>query len=188
MIRIVTTAIALMIATTASADACGFFAKLKYNGQCSEAEFLESKKSKHLASGETFAIDGNYAFTTVGEDVVVVKKSELIQAYKRGGENAIIDLIGDKAVENFSKGMADEMWGKEVGKDLQGNILDEKSISDFRDGLKDIDTSALSTSDIVSIINQEVVTVLHEGSLMTFATSDEANAYFGAEDPEVVNQ
>lgn len=198
-IKTIVTAAAIIISTTATAQACGFVKKAIYGGACSQAEYEVNQKAKaadKFSSGdeEGFYMSGNYAYVDLGEgNVVMMTKQDVITAYKHGKEDGVIDLIGKtinddlKNDPNFSIN-PDEDWGEVVGKDSHGNLLDEKSISDFRDGLKDVDTSALSTADIVGIINEDVVTVLHEGSLMVFESSDAANAHFGAVDPEVHNE
>ena len=46
-------------------------------------------------------LGGNYAYTKVGDEVVMTSKSQLINAYKRGGEDAVIALIGEDAAKQL---------------------------------------------------------------------------------------
>ena len=92
--RTLIAAIVMMIATTASADACGFFTKLKYNGSCSQQEWIDTKVQSAKDRGESTAVAGNNFITIIGDDVTITKMDDLVDAYNKGGKEAVIALIG----------------------------------------------------------------------------------------------
>ena len=77
-----------------SADAGSFWTKLIYAGHDSKQEREQAQKDKFEATGEDFKIIGNYAFTKIGDDISMVSKQRLLKAYKHGGEDAVVKLIG----------------------------------------------------------------------------------------------
>ena len=63
-------------------------------GHDNKQEWEQAQKNKFLTTGEDFKIIGNYAFTKIGDDISMVSKQRLIAAYKHGGEDAVVKLIG----------------------------------------------------------------------------------------------
>ena len=138
----VITLIILLFFIPVSSEAGSFWTKLIYAGHDSKEEWEDAQKDRFAETGEAFAIDGNYAYTKVGDEVVMTSKSQLINAYKRGGEDAVIALIGEDAakqlgsdedINSFSDGsqLVNQVTITDKGREFIANSAEElKSIKD----------------------------------------------------------
>ena len=89
------TFVAVVLSLTVSqANACGFFAKLKYNGSCSQSEWIDTKVQAAKERGDSTTTAGNNFITIIGDDVTITKMDDLVDAYNKGGKDAVVALIG----------------------------------------------------------------------------------------------
>ena len=166
-----------------SADASSFWTKLIYAGHDSKEEWEDAQKDKFAKTGEAFAIKGNYAYTKVGDKVVMTSKSQLINAYKRGGEDAVIALIGedaakqlgsDKDINSFSNGsqIVNQVTITDKGREFIANSAEE---------LKEIKESIAAENDKINETIKEVAAEAIKEAV------DNGNDVFGVIDGKVYN-
>ena len=128
-----------------SADASNFWTKLIYAGHDSQESWEQAQKDKFLEQDKPFAIQGNYAYTKVGGEVVITNKTQLINAYKRGGKDAVVELIGkdasaqlqfDEDINEFSDGnqLVNQVKITDKGREFIANSAEE--LNDIQDSIK----------------------------------------------------
>ena len=105
--KVIAATIVAVAMTSTSASACGFFTKAIFGGGCNQAEYEEIKgkeAAKKFASGqeEGFYMEGNLAYVDAGDgSVTVIKKQDVINAYKSGKKDGVIALIKDEVKKDI---------------------------------------------------------------------------------------
>ena len=87
--------IAIVLSLTVSqANACGFFTKLKYNGSCSQSEWVDTKVAAAIERGDSTVVAGKEFITIIDGQTTSTNIDDLVDAYNKGGKEAVIALIG----------------------------------------------------------------------------------------------